>query len=362
MKRIVILLFICMLLLASCACAERSVAVPEGYVQGAALPIYRAVYRSADEAAFFERTDAAWFNESGVASYENTSRSGRYDQFIFNDEAHLDIGIGYIHYDEYDGVHYAVDGEDPAHPRGPFPRPSFATEIGRLAGNARLHMLWDEAAPHVVMEKTELAGLTLAQAQETVEELLAKLGLSGYELSFALDMDVEKIRLLGAWEEKRREEYYNGYDRYWDFTSATEADEGYYLFYERKFSGARADELDGDISLDAYVDGSGLVSFQLRDPYAAGDAYEIPERLLTAEEIFLCFEEGNPRREKDGFLQPDATGAELMYAPMRAPHKKDGMVFSPVWYVTYTFMDSAPCDGWAWYSAVDGRLIADCYS
>jgi len=61
-------------------------------------------------------------------------------------------------------------------------------------------------------------------------------------------------------------------------------------------------------------------------------------------------------------MQPVATGARLMYAPLRASNKKDGMALTPVWYITYDFVDGSKCEGWAWYSAVDGRLVMDCYS
>lgn len=356
MKRFAALLLTGLLLCASCACAEPSVVIPEGYVQGDPLPIYRATPRTEKEASFLDHAQPEWFNASGVASYENTSRRARCDLFVFNDEAQLTINNGYIDYREYDGVHYAIDGDAPDQPRGPFARPSFACEIGWLASNARLYQLWGGEVPDVQLEQTELKVITLAQARETVEGLLTKLGLTGYELSYALDMSAAKIRLLGAWNEKLRKEYYNGYDRYWDFSKATEADEGYYLFYERIFNGARADELDGDLSLDAYVDGNGLVFFQLRDAYAPGDVYETPKKLMTADEIFECFAKDNPRRAKALDIQPEIIRVELMYAPVRASNKKDGTVFAPVWYVTYTR------DHWAWYSAVDGTLVADCYS
>lgn len=362
MKKILALAFALVILISSCACAERTVIVPNGYVQGEALPVYRAIPRSEDESSFYDRADPAWFNESGVASYENTSRRGRYDLFVFNDEAQMNIDIGYIDYQEYDGEHYAIDGDDPSHPRGPFPRPSFSTEVSWMANDARLYDIWSEPAPKVQLDKTELDFITLAQACSRVEGLLEKLNVSGYELSYALDMSAEKIHLLGEWETQRRQKMWNTYDRFYDFSQAEAENEGYFLFYERKINGARVDELDGDISLEAYVDVDGLVRFTLRDPYAPGEVYETPEKLLTSEEIFRCFEKDNPRREKDGFHQPEIIGAELMYAPVRASVKKDGMVFAPAWYVTYTFLDVSPRDGWAWYSAVDGRLLADCYS
>lgn len=362
MRKMTAWLFVCILLVASCACAERNIIVPDGYVQGEPLPVYRALPRSEDESSFYDRADPAWFNESGVASYKNTSRRGRFDLFTFSDEAQMNIDVGYIDYQEYDGVHYAIDGDAPNKPHGPYPRPSFSTEVSWMANDARLYDIWSEPAPKVQLDKTELEFITLAQAQKTVEDLLGKLNVTGYELSWALDMSAEKIHLLGEWKTEQRKTMWNTYDRFYDFSQAEAENEGYYLFYERKINGARADELDGDMSLEAYVDTEGLVRFTLRDPYAVGDVYQMPEKLLTTEEIFRCFEKDNARREKDGFHQPEISGAELMYVPVRAPVKKDGMVFSPAWYVTYTFVDGSPSDGWAWYSAIDGKLLSDCYS
>ena len=71
----------------------------------------------------------------------------------------------------------------------------------------------------------------------------------------------------------------------------------------------------------------------------------------------------NDRRITDHFYEPTYVRASLKYAPMRAPEKKDGMVMAPAWYIEYTFVDgSVTEEGWAWYSALDGKLIMDCYS
>lgn len=98
----------------------------------------------------------------------------------------------------------------------------------------------------------------------------------------------------------------------------------------------------------AFVNASGVVSFRLCDSYAVGEIYDTPEKLLTADEIRTKFEKDNARREKDGIGRPTFTGAQLMYMPMRAARKKDGMVFAPVWYIQYDWLDvTQPCDGWA---------------
>jgi len=41
------------------------------------------------------------------------------------------------------------------------------------------------------------------------------------------------------------------------------------------------------------------------------------------------------------------------------------MVFAPVWYVRYSVEENGrltPYYSWAWYSAINGRMVEDCYS
>lgn len=112
----------------------------------------------------------------------------------------------------------------------------------------------------------------------------------------------------------------------------------------------------------AFVNQTGIVSFQLCDTFALGDVAFVPEKLLSEAELKAAFEKDNPRRIKDGFLDPAFISAELVYIPMRAANASDGMVIAPAWHVSYTFMDGVLRDGWAYYSALDGTLVQDCYS
>lgn len=344
-------LFLSVLMLLSSAAAAEDV-----------YPIYKAAYRTQQEDSFFEKVNPEWFNQSGQASYENTSRRARSDMFIFNDEAQLSIDNGYIHYIEHDGEHYMIYGEDPENPGGPFARPSFASEIGYVAFGQLIDAIYHAAEPPAV-EKTELSGITLAQAEAAVEDILNKLGLEGYERSFALDMSAARIREWGtAWVEEHKT-FYNVYDRYYDFSAATEADEGYYLIYTQNLNGLPVDIPDSMENVRAFVNASGIVTFELRNSYDIGDVYSIPDKLLSEDEIRELFEKDNDRRIADHFYEPTYVKATLKYAPMRAPEKKDGMVMAPTWYVEYTFVDGSTTEeGWAWYSAVDGKLIMDCYS
>lgn len=345
------------------------VELPQGYAEGGPLPLYHAQKRSQKQANFFDKVSLEWFNTSGEAGYENWSKRERYDHFTYTDGSELNVDVSSVYYREYDGTYMMIYGETPDKPEGPFPKENFACAIAALGGSAYSNLYlypdWHPGFPQIALENTELSAVTLAQATARVRELLSKLGVEGYEVDYALDMSVEHIRTLGEWETKERNEAYNrraeGGD--WDFSKATEADEGYFLHFSKSVDGVPVGYPEGTIfSVMAFVDAQGIRSFQLYDGYTVGDIYETPERLLTSAEILECFEQGNARREKDGFLQPRATGAKLMYAPLRASNKKDGMALTPVWYVTYTFVDGVEADGWAWYSAVDGRLVADCYS
>lgn len=338
--------------------------VPHGYQQGDPLPLYRAAQRTQQQESLFDRVQAEWFNPSGVKVLENWSKRARFDHYVFNDEAQLSIDVNTVQYGEYDGEAYQYPVDDPEALDGPYPRASFAGAIAGLASSAYFNVLYNEDAPVLTLEKDALTGITLDQARAQVEAMLEKLGMEGYELSYALDMSVEHIHILGEYEARLREEYYNQNTGWWDFSTATEADEGYYLYYLKYRNGVQLGSPDGaSFWAGAFVNADGICYFKVVDSYAVGDVYTTPDRLLTAQEVYETFQAGNPRREKDGFLSPTFTGAQLMYAPMRAPDKKDGMVIAPMWYVKYDWKDvTQPVTGWAWYSALDGELVADCYS
>ncbi len=373
-RRLCACLGVLMLLMGATARAEEdalNVIVPDGYVQGSGLPIYSVKVRDQDGNNFFDKIEVEWFNQSGVASYENWSKRARYDHYTFEDEAELNIDVSYVSYEENDGTFMQILGENPDEPDGPYTRESFACAIGDLAGQTYFygHQFYGEdqyGFSNVSFEKDELSGVTLASAEAQAQELLSKIGLTDYELSYALDMSVEHIKALGECEQKYHESLYNkrAEDDRWDFSTATEADEGYYLRLVETINGLQVWLPDGgDFEASAFVDADGIRSFTLRDYYEIGEVYETPETLLTAEQAFERFQQGNDKRIADGFLEPTLIGGELRYIPKRADNKADGMVLIPTWYITYTFKDGGSENhGWAWYSAVDGTLVQDCYS
>lgn len=340
------------------------IVVPEGYVQGEPLPIYRATQRTQKQNGFFDIVKPEWFNQSGVESLENLSKRGRSDQYIFADEGELSVDADIVTYLEYDGEQWEYLRDNPDERNGPYRRYAFSTAIAKLASSARYYSKYHEGAPSVALESTALSGLTLDEADAQARALLARFGVEGYERTYALDMSVEHMRVLGEYENKLHEEYYWQSTGWWDYSEATEADEGYFLIYEKQQHGVDFGLPEGDtFYASVFVNAHGVREFELFEQYVMGDVYETPDRLLTAEELYAAFEAGNARREKDGIGSPAFTGAQLMYTAVRASNKKDGMVIAPVWYVQYDWLDGTqPCDGWAWYSAVDGKLIMDCYS
>lgn len=358
MRKWIAWLMAALMLLSTVAVAE--VIVPEGYQQEQPLPVYRAVHRSVEEASFFDKAVPELFQD-GEYKYQNGSKRSRYDIFTFENQARLTVDREYVCYREYDGEYRMIYGEEPDNPSEPFPRPSFDVEIGRIAHQAIIDARYGKGeVPE--LKNRELTGVTLAQADEAVRKILTAIGAEGYELTLAVDMDAERIREMGQAYVAYHQTMYNVFDRYYDFTQATEADEGYFLYYSRFLNGVPAGNPDSVFEAYAFVNSGGVVLFEMRDDYALGEAVSTPEKLLTAEEIADCFERDNPRRIRDGLLDPEITSVKLMYCPMRAENKKDGMVMAPAWYVTYDFTDGSRTDGWAWYSALDGKMIMDCYS
>ena len=113
---------------------------------------------------------------------------------------------------------------------------------------------------------------------------------------------------------------------------------------------------------DAFVTAEGIRDFTLREDYEVGGVIKTPERLVTPDEVLASFAQDNARREHHGLYRPTPVAVRLLYMPLRAEDRTEGTVLSPVWYVAYTFEDGGLNDGWAWYSALDGALVEDCYT
>lgn len=363
MKRTLVVVLIA-LMLALCGtanCEEMTlidgveIATPELYRQTGTLPVYRAE----KPLSFFDFVDLTWINPTKVVSSKNISKRGRMDEIYFEDEAGLLMEGDYLCYSENKGTMELVD--DTGSVRVTVPRPSFSSAVARLAIGTKDNWQLGKDVPQ--LKRQALSGITLNEAKDMLEALLTKLKVKGFECVYALDMSVERIREMGAEETRQMAEVPPSSNRYdWDYTLASEADEGYYLEYNMMLSGAEFVPNSG-FSLRAFVTASGIRSLSLLYPYSIGEVYSTPESLINPEDILA-------RVPKDAvsvwyaseFVRTDRL--MLMYTPMRAKNKKDGMVFAPVWEASYTIRESDGQllqVGWAQYSALDGKLLGDLY-
>ena len=261
-----------------------------------------------------------------------------------------------LEYTEYDGeytIFYKLDGQSPD---GPHPRPAFSADVAELGFSA----YWEH--PQEQLEKIELNGFTLAEAQSLAENLLSQLDLDDYQLSYALDMTKERIARLGSLNQKIMESANFYTDKTWDYSAASADDEGFFLLYKKQAGGILVDKGDMYNELRLFVANGQIRYVMIDDLYrATGDSY-LAENLLSAEEMIAAFNRDNARRERHRISRPKLHTLTLSYMPMRAENAADGMIYAPVWYAEYSFTDTVPREGWAWYSALDGTLIRDCYT
>ncbi len=328
---------------------------PDGYQIGDALPVYKAQLRTEENTAFFS-LDPAAFNTSGITQHFTRDTYYREENYVFSDEARLRMTSITLEYAEYDGeytIFYKLDGQSPD---GPHPRPAFSADVAELGFSA----YWEQ--PQEQLEKIELNGFTLAEAQSLAENLLSQLDLDDYQLSYALDMTKERIARLGSLNQKIMESANFYTDKTWDYSAASADDEGFFLLYKKQAGGILVDKGDMYNELRLFVANGQIRYVMIDDLYrATGDSY-LAENLLSAEEMIAAFSRDNARRERHRISQPKLHTLTLSYMPMRAENAADGMIYAPVWYSEYSFTDAVPREGWAWYSALDGTLIRDCYT
>ena len=79
--------------------------------------------------------------------------------------------------------------------------------------------------------------------------------------------------------------------------------------------------------------------------------------VLSGQAVERLYEEAAGSRTGEKVVRVRTVG--LTHMPVRAENKRDGMVFAPVWKVTY--VDGAGekkgFDSWAVFNAVNGKLI-----
>lgn len=327
------------------------VIVPDEYTQTGTLPVYEAAPRN-----FEGKLDYSWFNQSGIAKDEPYPKHTG-GMVIFNDEAQLDWSEQTIFYNTYDGTYEAtsivVEGREEKTVTETLKKRTMTSEACSLAGWMTFGFPGTDEV--YSLERTELTNITLDQAKAKVEVLLAKLDMSGYTCTTALDMSLERIQTMGN-EMNRQIDLGNLFTnnfRY-DYMTATVENEGYYLRYHKY--GTEGD-VAGLFEATFYVTADGVMEINLRDYYVPGDILTTPEKLLDVETVAERLPEEMAKSRWPETLV-EIRQAELTWMPVRAEKGAD-MVMSPVWMLSYVSDDGEQegYTGWAAFSAIDGTLV-----
>lgn len=332
---------------AACALAEPEVFVPDAYAQNGTLPVYRAAARD-----FGAALQPEMFNTSGVA--ERSEGKHRDGWLTFADGANLSWCPEAVYYTTYDGTwevtgESAETGERVLHTQ---PRPSMAGHAADMA----LWMLsgWPDTGEVFALENTALTDITLAQARERAEALLAALGLEEYACEQAIDMSLARILTMGGrWNALIEDGVLLNQPPY-DVSAATAQDEGYLLVYHRF---GRDGRMAGMFRATVYVTAEGFAYVNICDQYTTEDvagtvtpvAWErvvsaLPDELASSRQMLMLGE---------------VTRVRLTWCPARAENSGNGMVLTPVWVVCFTARgDEQEREAYcAVFDAADGHLM-----
>ena len=306
---------------------------PQEYRETGTLPVYRAA-----ETDFASTVDPAWFNATGVVSGAGT------EEIRFADHAILNPGREALFYYEFTDDRYTE-------------APSNVIVDRAWVRN------WPGHQGEFTLEKTELTGITLREAQAAAEELITRLGIgsNGYVCTEALDLSWERIQAMGAiWEQAIADGGLLVDDDYqpYDYSAIPVSEEGYYLAYSPL--GVDTSPAGGRHSVIFFVNSRGIVYAAVRNQFTRGEAVSTPETLITPEAAIATLTEelGRSLSWNDREIK-SIQRAALTYEAVRADNKADGMVFVPVWMILYQDA-SAVASGSSCYAlinAVDGALI-----
>lgn len=328
--------------------AEMQIIVPDKYTANGTLPVYKATERD-----FSQSMDYSWFNQSGVAEETLDPRhvGGMVD---FNDGGHLDWGSYYLYYNTYDGTYEAVSElADGGTFTETLPKNALTSDISSIA--SWMVMGFPGTGEVYALEHTQLSTISLDEAKAQAEALMAKLGVTGYTCTTALDMGVDRIHHMGALYNAAIDSGAMCTNAFrYDYSTATTADEGYYLCYH-KF-GTDGD-MAGQFEAVFYVTADGIKSINLRDAYEQGDVIHTPAKLVDASTVAAALpgEMANSRYPEE---LKQITRATLTWMPVRAD-KGDSMVMTPVWVLSYLTAEGEQqgYECWAVFDAIDGSLI-----
>ena len=306
---------------------------PAEYQASGTMPVYQAI-----ETDFTRDIQPEWFNGTGIAA-------GAGADFIqFNDHAILSAAPEALFYDEYADSQYSE---------------GYSGAIVRIIWVKD----WPDHRGEFDLEKTELTGITLEDAKQQAETIIARLGIdcNQYVCQYALDMSLERIQAMGAIYEKAIVDGELLTDDDWvpyDYSAIPASEEGFYLEYRP----AQIDSIDagGRYGLQFFVNSRGIVFAHLRNQFNRGERIGTPEKLITHEEAISRFhEEINRSRYGSDEQTIYIRRAVLTYEPVRASGNGNGMVFVPTWAIMYQDQKASlqEFEQYALFNAIDGTLI-----
>ena len=322
---------------------------PASYQETGTMPVYQAM-----ENNFMKTVQPEWFNQSGIAKEDRAPKS---TTMTFNDHAELSCHAEGIWYAEYTGELFDYNWRErenvnPDIEPMMLPKLALSQSITDMASGVYFGFGY---ADGITLEHEQLTLLSLEDAKQTAEELFKKLGIQGYELAWALDMNLDRIHTLGE-----------AYNHFWyegggysnsprqDYTTATVEDEGYCLIFTplgmTKIS-------DGRHQATLFITSRGIIFADIRSMYTRGEEAYIPERLISPDEAVtrLYAEAANAR---DSIKVESIERAALTYVAIRAENKQDGMVFAPVWQILFKEAgQSEEYTSWVEFNAINGTLI-----
>ena len=328
---------------------DYEVLTPAVYQETGSLPIRKAI-----ETDFTKLVQPEWFNQSGILQDEGGTN------LTFKDHAVLQISPHLLWYSEYTDELFdynwrAREMDDPDLEPAMLPRQALSSGITDIASN--VYWQTGDYTRGITLDKQELTYVSLESAKAQAEELMNRLNLTGYELAWALDMDLDRIRTLGK-----------QYNEFWfegpgfsnsprqDYDTATADDEGYYLYYTplgiTKISDTRQE-------ICFFINRRGIVFASIRSNYTMGDVIETPKALISPRQALVRFSEATGEAWNE-IQVARIERVALTYAAVRAENKQDGMVFAPVWQIRYLDKDaydnSYPASS-AQINAVTGAVV-----
>ena len=324
--------------------------VPSSYQETGTMPVYQAV-----ENDFMTTVQPEWFNQSGIAKEEKAKKSSGW---TFNDHAEMSVSSEAIWYAEYTDELFDYNWKEretynPDVKPMMMPRQALSQGIAHIASS--VYAGHDDYVQGVMLEREQLTLISLGEAKQIAEALFEKLGLQGYELAWALDMNLDRIHTLGE-----------AYNRFWfegegytnsprqDYATATAEDEGYFLYY----TPLGVDNIsDGRHQITLFITSRGIVYANIVSTYNRGEEMYTPEKLISPEEaVALLYAEA--AKSRDGIKVKSIERVALTYVAVRAENKQDGMVFAPVWQVLFKEEGRGEeYTSWAEFNAVNGTMI-----